>query len=227
MSVNLIYCFSGNKDLADIALSCGFNLGLRLPFHASFSYFNGYRIQFSDQNWKKPDFDGYLRWVSFFKPSICTVIDIEHRVQLKDALNWADSISLFTENIVFIPKVTGIIKKIPRDIGGAKVRLGYSVPSSYGKTELKSKYFDGWDVHLLGGSPERQIEYGKELKVVSLDCNYHSMKANKFGEYWTGKINDTRFWRRYDKSVGRQRSLDAFRESCIRIKEYWNEYKSN
>lgn len=36
----------------------------------------------------------------------------------------------------------------------------------------------------IGGRPEKQIELSQYLSVVSVDGNYHGMKARRFCEHW-------------------------------------------
>jgi hypothetical protein len=219
----LIYCGNGNWRLEKIAQECGFKYGLRLPQP---KYINT-DLYFADQNWKKPNKKKYIEKIFEYQPKLATVIDIEHRNQLPEALCWAEEISKIVETIILIPKCTGVINKIPRYINDKKIILGYSVPTKFGATKLSLHFFDNWEIHLLGGAPEKQIEYAKDLNVVSIDCNYHSMKANKFGQYWTGKFNgDTRWWRIYNNNITippRERSLNAFEISCKNIYKYWND----
>lgn len=222
MTVQIIYCSSGNYILQNIAENYGFEYGLRLPYNKS----NDKQLYFADQDWKNPNKNLYIHQVSIYKPKLATIMDIEHRFQLNDALDWGNKISHFVETIIMIPKCTGIINKLPRQINGKNVILGYSVPSKYGKTKLNTNLFKGWKIHLLGGSPERQILFSNDLDVISIDCNYHSMKANKFGEYWTGKKDgNTRWWKKLDSCfIGKNRSLKAFELSCKNISEYWDNY---
>jgi hypothetical protein len=59
------------------------------------------------------------------------------------------------------------------------------VPTSYGGTPLPVDRFKGRRVHLLGGSPKRQLQYFHALRdeVVSLDNNY-ILKVSGFGQVW-------------------------------------------
>jgi len=221
MNIILIYCGNGNHVLQRIAIRNKFKYGLKLP---QIKNIDEEPLYFSDQDWKNPDKKKYINSVKKYSPTLATVIDIEKRSQLKDAIDWAEGISNHVERIIFIPKCTGVIKNIPREVNNAKTMLGYSVPTKYGGTNLNPHLFDGWKIHLLGGSPHKQIEYSRFLDVYSIDCNYHSMKANKFGEFWTGKMDDTRWWRRVDNESlsPREKSLMAFDISCKNIYDYWN-----
>lgn len=216
--VDLIYCGNGNTTLDKIAQQNGFLYGLQLPYRKKLDV----PLYFSDQNWKKPDKEKYIECVKKCTPKLATVLDLEYRKQFQEVLNWANDISNFVETIIIIPKVTGVINKLPREINGKPIRLGFSVPTKFGATKLKPKFFNGWEVHLLGGSPEKQLKYAQEMNVVSIDCNYHSMKANKFGEYWTGKIGYGRWWKKLEGDYApRERSLKAFELSCVNISNAW------
>lgn len=66
--------------------------------------------------------------------------------------------------------------------------LGYSVPTKYGKTEVPLEEFHGWPIHLLGGSPQKQMElfqYFRQhsTKVVSVDGNVIG-KLSMLGQFW-------------------------------------------
>jgi hypothetical protein len=216
--VDLIYCSNGNDNLMAIAIANGFHYGLRLPQRKTLPV----PLFFSDQDWKNPDRGEYVETVKRHRPKIATVLDLERRNQLDEVISWSEEIASYTETIVIIPKCTGVINKLPRQIAGTPIRLGYSVPSGYGATSLSPHLFSGWNVHLLGGSPERQASYRYLMNVVSVDCNYHSMKANKFGEYWTGKQNVKRWWLKTHGTSAYERSLKAFHLSCQNIYKYWN-----
>ena len=218
-NVDLIYCSNGNDNLMTIALVNGFKYGLRLPQKKTMSL----PLYFSDQDWKAPDREIYVEMVKKYRPKLATVLDLERRNQFQEVMEWAEEISSYVEVIIIIPKCTGVINKLPRQINGTPIRLGYSVPTTYGGTTLAPHLFEEWDVHLLGGAPEKQIQYIHQMRVVSMDCNYHSMKANKFGEYWSGKNGTRRWWWKLEGcNSPYERSLKAFHISCQNIYKYWN-----
>ena len=70
---------------------------------------------------------------------------------------WAEEAAQYAESVVIIPKVSGVIDRLPRRIGKARIVLGYSVPTRYGGTNVPLWEFNGWPIHLLGGSPEMQF----------------------------------------------------------------------
>jgi len=207
----LIYCADGNRRLAQIAIDAGYKYGARLPgtiYHP---------IYFADQDWKKPDRNAYMSALATHRPYMATVLDLEDTGQLDEVLSWAEDAARYVEVVLIIPKVQGIISKLPRDVGGAEIRLAYSVPTKYGGTELPLWDFYDWPVHLLGGSPNNQMEVARYLDTTSIDGNYHNLKATKFCEYW----DDGRWLSitpKQDDAI-----YEAFRRSCVNIWEAWED----
>jgi len=211
----LIYCGGGNERFVKIALDVGFKYGAQLP---DTIYGDLY---FADQNWKNPKRDLYMRYLEKYSPKMATVLDFEHLDQKKDVLSWAEEASQFVENVLLVPKVSGTIKYLPKYINGKRVILAYSVPTRYGKTDVSIDEFAGWPMHLLGGTPKKQIHLWKNISriadVVSIDGNYFRYKAVRFCEYWVapGKwVPD-----------GYKNKIDAcyicFEKSCANIMSYW------
>ena len=206
-----------------IAVRHGFKPGTQLPGSISEHH---KPLYFADQNWKKPNKDKYVEAVRKYKPTMATVIDWERAGQLPVVLEWAEEIADTVEYIVVVPKVVGGIPLIPDRIGGKQVVLGYSVPTKYGGTPVPPWEFGGRLVHLLGGSPHRQQEYWRSMcmyaTIMSMDGNYHNMKATKFCEFWqNGK------WipltREGGEIWGENAPYEAFERSCINIRRVWDE----
>lgn len=216
--VELIYCASGNKRYAEIAIKNGFSYGAQLP--------NTVYIEpvFADQNWKKPDFDGYMVALEKHKPRIATVVDWDERRSFDEVMHWANTAAQFVkETVIIIPKICGTISQIPRTINGKEVRLGYSIPTTHGGTEVPIWEFLGWPVHLLGGSPQKQLENMRYLPTVkSADGNYTMLMAqnNQFFVNGTAKYAKNRYWPQLQESaIGRVDDKDsnyvAFHLSCL------------
>lgn len=115
---------------------------------------------------------------------------------------------------MIIPKAFGIIPFLPRRIGGADVRLGYSIPTKHGGTQVPVWEFDGWPVHLLGGSPHAQMRLRNYLRVVSADGNMINRVAMSYGKFWfdgtwinVGTVADMPY--------------EAFRRSCENTMAAW------
>lgn len=205
----LIYCASGNRRFAEIAIAEGFQYGAKLPHTV---YFPPY---FADQDWKNPDRTAYMAALQEHRPHMATVLDWECPNQFAEVLDWAEEAAQYVEEIVIIPKVQGGIPTIPRRIAGKRVVLGYSVPTKYGATPLPLWEFYGWPVHLLGGPPHRQLELAHYMDVVSIDGNYHNLKATQFCEYWQRGQWHAVTPRREDAPY------EAFCRSCQNIMAAW------
>lgn len=198
--VELIYCADGNKRFADIAVKYGFRYGAQLPatvYHAPY---------FADQNWKNPRRRQYMAALKKHRPQLATVLDWDENATYEQVMNWATEAAWYVPEIIIIPKVAGTIDRIPETIGKAKVRLGYSVPTRYGKTDVSTEEFGTRPVHLLGGSPKAQRELFSKMNVVSADSNYAQKCALQYGKAWlnhVGWINpaDIGLYKRQDKDV--------------------------
>lgn len=219
--VELIYCADGNSRFAQIAIDAGFLYGAQLPntvYHP---------VYFADQDWKRPNRQRYMAALEKHQPHMASVIDLERQEQLQDVLSWAEEAAQWVNVVMIIPKVFGIIPHLPRRIGGADVRLGYSVPTSHGGTEVPVWEFDGWPVHLLGGSPHAQMRLTHYLRAESADGNYANKMATRYCQFWTpGNAKaENRYWPRLWETDGKRWEADApyeaFRRSCENIVEAW------
>ena len=207
--VDLIYCAAGNPRFAQIAIDAGFLYGAQLPntiYHPPY---------FVDQNWRKPNREKYMAALALHRPHIATVLDLERDEQLPEVLAWAEDAAAHVQVVVIIPKAQGIVADLPRTIGGAEVRLGYSVPTKFAGTELPVWDFVGWPVHLLGGNPQNQMKLAQYLDVRSADGNAAQKAALSWGMEWCAGR-----WvhgAQYANDV----PYHAFAESCRNIRQAW------
>lgn len=152
---------------------------------------------------------------------MATVLDLETPSQLIEVLDWTEEAAQYVDRVMLIPKATNVISTLPRRINGKEVILGFSVPTKYGGTELPIWDFEGWPVHLLGGSPHAQIKLAGHVidyaggrgyfarhaipgittfypgQVISIDGNMTNMMATRFCQFWVpGTANgcNNRFW---------------------------------
>ncbi|NMC35341.1 MAG: hypothetical protein GYA36_23215 [Veillonellaceae bacterium] len=223
---HLIYCANGNPRFAQIAIDAGFHYGAQLPGTVYLS-----PLWFADQNWKRPNRDKYMKALARYKPYMASVLDWEHEEQLNDILDWAHEAAQFVETIMLIPKVMGGISKLPRTITNKPVVLGYSVPTRFGGTQLPMWAFDGWPIHLLGGTPHKQIElwhyFSLRAEVYSVDGNYHQKMA-MWCQFWSpnAPYAKDRHWPRLAEADGKKWEEDgiyeAFARSCQNIGAAWN-----
>jgi hypothetical protein len=226
----LIYCADGNARFAEIAIDAGFTYGAQVPNTVYFT------PEFVDQDWRNPDLEKYEAAVAKHSPRLATVLDWERWEQLSEVLAWAETIAVYSETVIIIPKVLGGIERLPRRVGGRPVRLGYSVPTRFGGTTVPIGEFGGWPVHLLGGSPIQQRRLFKYLNVASLDGNYHNSMATRYNQFFVADGSATyarnRFWPTLKEASGGERwgdgsdtagaPYEAFRRSCQNIWAMWH-----
>lgn len=222
MKPTLIYCAGKNPRFDETAKTAGFKLGAQLPCNVYFP------LYFADQNWKQPDRTAYMAALAKHRPTMATVLDWERQEQLDTVLDWAEEAAQYVQDVILIPKVIGGVPCLPRQVAGKRIVLGYSVPTRYAGTQVPLWEFAGWPIHLLGGSPHKQMEIWHYLtniaEVISTDGNM----ANKMATH-------CRFWREQKGNNGHWVTLieadrqpwghdapyEAFRRSCHNIAAVW------
>lgn len=220
MSVELIYCAGKNQRFEAVALAAGFRIGAQLPntvYHP---------VYFADQDWKRPNRERYMQALAEHRPAMATVLDLERPDQLVEVLGWAEEASAYARYVLIIPKYSGAVDRLPRKIGSADVVLAYSVPTAFGGTQVPAWEFYGWPVHLLGGSPHRQMEIARYLKVISADGNMANKMATTRGQFWmpgTARWARDHYWPKLSEAgwQGQDAPLEAFRRSCENIAAAW------
>ncbi|MDE2102923.1 MAG: hypothetical protein KGL39_37110 [Patescibacteria group bacterium] len=216
----LIYCMGGNPEFRQIAEECGWLNGARLP-----DTVYGGPLYFADQNYHNPDRGSYMKALSVHRPEMATVLDWQDLEDWKEVYDWAEEASQFVKTIVIIPKVSGVLGQIPRKINDADVVLGYSVPTSYGASPIPLWEFREWPVHLLGGSPQKQLDIANYLNVVSADGSMAQQQAFRC-RFWSKKSGPKGHWVQLSESGDKRISgahAEAFRKSLMEIKKAWLE----
>lgn len=218
----LIYCADGNPALAALAVAAGWRYGARLPGTV-------YRpVWFADQNWKNPNRRAYMAALARHRPACATVLDWEREEQLPEVLGWAEEAAgHVAESVLVVPKVVGGVPRVPRVVGGRRVVLAYSVPTSYGGSPVPLWELAGWPVHLLGGSPQAQMRLWSQLsvccEVVSVDGNMIAQQARR-GRVWVRRPTRKGHWAQLaDLGDGRREGvyLECFRRSLAAVSEAW------
>jgi hypothetical protein len=219
----LIYCADGNPAYAQAAVDAGWLYGARLP---STVY---QPVYFADQDWKAPARAAYMAALAHHRPAMATVLDWEQPGQLAEVMSWAEEAAQHVrESVVIIPKVPGGVPSIPDRIGGKRVVLGYSVPTSYGGSPLGLWEFSGRPVHLLGGSPHKQMDLWRTLAacadVASADGNMAALMSRR-GLSWLRRRGKTSHWWLL-RDLGDTRDegvpLECFRRSLEEIMMAWD-----
>lgn len=188
-------------------MSAGFFPGAQMPKTIY------YRPYFADQNWKRPNRTRYMAELAKYRPHMATVLDWERSDQLSEVLDWAGEAAQYVRQVVIIPKVHGGIDRLPRTIGRTEVVLGYSVPTVHGGTDTQIAEFQGWPVHLLGGSPHRQMQVAHYVTVISADGSMPFTMARR-AKYW-----DAGKWLPVEH--GPDAPYRAFARSCANIMAAW------
>jgi hypothetical protein len=157
---------------------------------------------------------------------MASVLDLERYEQLTEVLSWAENAAQFSEIIMIIPKAFGIIAHLPRLIGGKSIRLGYSVPTKHGGTEVPFCEFAGWPVHLLGGSPQVQMKLIHHMDVHSADGNMMMKMATQYCAFFDPHKTTRRgFWPSLSDYDGKKWEgagpEEAFTRSCKNIMAAW------
>lgn len=238
--IEKIFCAAGNKRFAAIALKYGFTYGAQLPNTVY------YPVEFADQNFKDPNRVAYMQALKEHKPRLATVIDYEDHVTHDEVISWATEAALYSQEIIIVPKIKGTIPMIPDRIANRPIRLGYSVETSHGNTIVDLEEFGKRPVHLLGGSPQKQIELACHLKykhgqrgvfnrvfsnlnVVSVDTNYHQRQAVLYNQFFASGAAATncknKWFPMLQESVFGHVMIDApylaFELSCMNIQAAW------
>jgi hypothetical protein len=178
VGVDLIFCAGRTRRYAEIALAAGFLYGCRSDYRPLFP------VHFADLNWKAPDLDAHLAFVREQRPRIAVAPDVLAEDDLPAALRYAERLAAHAPAVVVVPKVQGLLLRLPRE---PWLRVGYSVPTAYGsRGPTLDLEYAGWPVHLLGGSPRAQLRLAARLAVASADGN-SLMKAARFGTFWDGR----------------------------------------
>ena len=218
--IELICCRGGCRAIAPLVLAAGWRYGARLPSPVYAP------LYFADQDWKKPQGARYLSELARHRPSVATVLDIDRPSQLPAVLSLAEEAAEYVQTVVLIPKISGIIPSLPKRIGTARVVLGYSVPTKYGGTLVPLPEFKHRPVHLLGGSPQKQMQIAEDLDVVSVDGNMMGLHANRCRTWQRQKVKRSPWVQLRDLDPYWQGSgayLECFRRSLYEIREAWRE----
>lgn len=217
----LIYCADGNPAFARAAVEAGWLYGARLPATV-------YQpVYFADQDWRNPDRAAYMAALARHRPAVATVLDWEAEGQEAEVLAWAQEAARHAGRLVVVPKVPGTLGRIPASVGGADVVLGYSVPTSYGSSPVPLWEFGRRPVHLLGGSPHRQMELARYLNVVSADGNMAHQQAHRC-RYWSPVRTRKGRWAQLAGAGDlrdRGANLEAFRRSLAAVREAWGVFR--
>jgi hypothetical protein len=223
--MRLIWCQSGNPASARLAVAAGWWYGFRSDGNHYASELGPVAIL--DSHWEEDriDWPRHLDQAAQHRPWLATVPDVLALGELDRALLRGEEIAPHCDRVLVVPKAEGIIERLPRALGGKPVVLGYSVPTSYGGTELGLWSFQGWPVHLLGGNARTQADLCRYLRVVSADGNLawrlarRGIVVNERGVAGpTLRQMDGQSW------PARGAHLEALRRSLANLRTFWGRH---
>jgi hypothetical protein len=218
----MIWCQGGNPRSASLAVSSGWFYGFRSDDNHHADRLGP--VCLLDIDWKKPNWDRHLALARRYRPWLAAVPDILNADDTDRAMEQAEEIaSACGLGPLVIPKVPGVIPRLPREIDGKPLVLGYSVPTSYGGSELALWDYRGRPVHLLGGNPRRQLDCMNYLDVVSADGNL-AWRLARQGIIVTDRGVAGPTLRQADghRWPVQDAHLEALRRSLINLKSFWN-----
>jgi len=171
--------FCHRAEYLRIAEKIGYKLGTRADQYES-NHIDGSELDISlvDNNFKEPDFERLWNVANMCDAEYVVVPDVYESQEIPQVLDWGDQLMRAGRTPIVVPKTVFDFSRIP-----SSWTLAFSVPSGYGETDVPITAFDtGHDVHLLGGSPQNQIEYATRavengINLVSADGNSFSKAA--------------------------------------------------
>ena len=212
--MKLVYCAGAGKANMKIATDLGWWTGSRSDETIGDIHRPLYLL---DIHWIAPDWPAHLAVARAERPALAAVPDILCPDQLPAALAMAEEIAPHAGAVLVIPKCD-VVDALPRRIGGTPIILGYSVPTAYGGTNLPIWSFAGWPVHLLGGTPKRQVALAGYLDVVSADGNMAQKLANR-GIIFNARGQGTQYWEAHNGEP--DLPARALARSLGNIAAYW------
>lgn len=171
------------------------------------------RLGFLDIDWKNYDYRKHLKAAKDTRPMLTVARDIISLNELDRILNEAFELSQWADKVIVVPKDIKLKGFLPHIIPKGFL-FGYSVPTSYGGTELPLSCFTLRKVHLLGGHPAKQRALGKQLMVESMDCNRFTLDAT-FGDFFDGETFRPHNLGGYERCI---------RDSILNINRLWEGY---
>lgn len=167
--------------VASIAHRYGWHPGARYTNLRDVRRFD--RVGFLDIDWKRYDFDRHIAAAKAVRPMVTVARDVERIDDLALVLEQAQALREFADQVIVVPKDESMAENL-HELIPPEFKLGYSVPTRYGGTNVPVTSFDR-PVHLLGGRPDVQARLVGSLEVFGVDCNRFTLDA-AFGDYFDG-----------------------------------------
>jgi hypothetical protein len=199
-----------------IAYEAGWLLGMRSDSSAT-----TLPQTFIDIDYKRPNFEKHLEVVAKYNPKYATVPDLSDtetsNADVDRALKQAERLQQHCEIVLIVPKLSEQLTLIPPEYA-----IGYSIPTSYGGAKYLPWELAGRRIHILGGSPRKQMETYLHLspvaEVMSADGNYAQLMATRYGEYWKRDR-----WLEHPGVKKKEKDiyLECWKWSCENLFQHW------
>ena len=209
MAIRKFICHS--YQVVSLAMGLGWLPGARYTNLRDVKRFD--RLGFLDIDWNGYDYRKHLQTAKDTRPMITVARDVVDIGELDRILSEALELSQWADIVVVVPKDLRLQPMLPHIIP-EDFLLGYSVPTSYGGTELPLSCFTPRKVHLLGGHPAKQRALGKQLMIESIDCNRFTLDAT-FGDFFDGDTFRPHTLGGYERCI---------KDSLLNINQLWEEY---
>lgn len=224
--MRLIWCQGGNPASVRLAIEAGWWYGFRSDNNHYAERFGP--VALLDSHWQaaKVDWPRHVAVAARLRPLLATVPDTMSTAEVDRTLRQAEQLAPHCATLLVVPKAADIILQIPRQIAGVPIILGYSVPTSYGGSELPLWDYLGWPIHLLGGNARRQLDCCRYLHVVSADGNLAWRLARR-GIVITpsGRAGQTLRQADGQRFCG-PAHLESLRRSLLNLRQFWSRHFS-
>jgi hypothetical protein len=211
-----------------------FRLGFLTGFREDCSYqqqqYTGFELPVGmlDNDFRNPDLERYVARFFEYEPRVGVIGDAYDVDEADDYVAAAREIqgSYPEEDLVIVPKCREVIDTIPEDLV-----LGYSRGYADRLAHEFSEPTDwrGRRVHILGGSPPKQLDVIQQLTrptltdeppadIVGLDWNGLHRGA-QFGDFWTADG-----WDDSGRDADHVTVRKTVRHSLARVREFWQSH---
>lgn len=219
--MDLVFCYASNPRVIEMARELGWMTGARSDGQI---YQTHRPLYLLDIHWRDYDWTRHVAIAQAEHPHIAAVPDVETMDALPSVFTQMEELAPFCDYLMVIPKAFGVAKCLPRLIGRTPVILGYSVPTRYGGTAVPFHEFDGWPIHLLGGTPRNQRRFASCLRGVrSADGNAATKIAFQFGKYYDETGKHTLHPSAKDGHRSDELHWECLRRSLTNLRVFWQE----
>lgn len=213
-SIDVITTVNGGEDTACAAARSGVLVGFessetRPPKEIPIDFVDWPFRKIEDSGDVGDVFEEHLDVVKRERPKYAVAPDIDENVGYIEAIAYAMTLQRYCDTVIVVPKSVH-----PQDVPD-QFRVGMPCQNRFGGTPHPwPEYSDCKEVHLLGGSPAKQLEVGRYyVPIRSLDTAVPISRA-RWGKVWS--FSDRRFIRKKEGFYG------SIEESFKNIWTQWN-----